>query len=61
MAYTKDKRFENFAYEFIMNDVLNEELTEEEKKSPFMEDVCPDTKINLKNHVNSMINFMNNK
>ena len=58
MAYTKERRFDNFAYESVMNTVLESELTTEELNSPFLEDVCPNTKINLKNHVDSLYKLM---
>ena len=58
MAYTKQKRFENFAYMTVMKTVLESELTPEEINSPFLEDVCPDTKINLKNHIESLSKLM---
>jgi hypothetical protein len=58
MAYTKQKRFENFAYMTVMKTVLETELTPEEMSSPFLEDVCPDTKINLKNHIESLSKLM---
>jgi len=58
MAYTKQKRFENFAYMTVMKTVLESELTPEEMNSPFLEDVCPDTKINLKNHIESLSKLM---
>lgn len=58
MAYTKQKRFENFAYMTVMKTVLETELTPEEMNSPFLEDVCPDTKINLKNHIESLSKLM---
>lgn len=54
MAYSKQKRFNNFHYIYIMKTILESELTQEELNSPFLEDVCPDTKINLKNHVDSL-------
>lgn len=59
MAYTKQKRFEDFAYMTVMKTVLETELNTEEINSPFLEDVCPDTKINLKNHIESLSKLMN--
>lgn len=59
MAYSKQKRFSNFAYTSIMKTVLESELSSEELNSPFLEDVCPDTKINLKNHIDSLNKLMN--
>ena len=58
MAYSKQKRFNNFAYESVMDTILKAELTQEEMNSPFLEDVCPNTKINLKNHTDSLAKFM---
>lgn len=58
MAYTKEKRFQNFAYTSVMKTVLESELTPEELDSPFLEDVCPDTKINIKNHIVSLSKLM---
>ena len=45
MAYSK--KFIDFAYTTIMNDVLKKELSNEELSSPFLEDVCPDPKISI--------------
>ena len=50
MAYTKHQRFEKFAYESIMETIIQSEMSKEELESPFMEDVCPKTKINTKNY-----------
>ena len=58
MAYSKTKRFNNFAYTSVMKTLLESELTLDELKSPFMEDVCPDPKINLKNHIDSLTRLM---
>jgi hypothetical protein len=58
MAYTKKQRFDNFAYESIMKTLLEAELTPSELDSPFLEDVCPNTRINLKNHTDSLFNLM---
>lgn len=58
MAYTKKQRFNNFAYESIMKTLLEAELTPSELDSPFLEDVCPNTRINLKNHTDSLFNLM---
>lgn len=50
MAYTKHQRFEKFAYETIIETIIQSELSEKELESPFLEDVCPKTKINIKNY-----------
>ena len=58
MAYTKKQRFDNFAYTSVMKTILENELTPDELNSPFLEDVCEDTKINLKNHTDSLYKLM---
>jgi hypothetical protein len=58
MAYTKEKRFEKFAYETIMQTVLQSELPQEILDSPFLEDVCPNTKINPKHYVEEIVNLL---
>ena len=45
MAYSK--KFIDFAYATIMNDILQKELPTEDLNSPFLEDVCPDPKISI--------------
>jgi len=58
MAYTKKQRFEKFAYETIMQTVLQSELSQEELDSPFLEDVCPNTKINPKHYVEEIVELL---
>lgn len=49
MAYSK--KFIDFAYATIMNDILKKEMSKEDFESPFLEDVCPDPKISISKNI----------